>query len=155
SHGPLPASRKIYLRGTIHPSICVPAREIQLTPTRLGVGPDERVVPNSPQRVYDSSGPYTDASYALDLRKGLEPIRSPWIQARRDVEELAHVSSEYGRARLTDEKLSGIRFRRTRNPCVARPGRAVTQMHYAKKGIITPEMEFIALRENQYSREGG
>ena len=154
THGPLPASRKIYLPGTIHQSIRVPLREIQLTPTRLGGGPDARVVPNSPQRVYDSSGPYTDPSYVLDLRKGLEPIRSPWIQARADVEELGQVSSEYGRARLMDEKLSGIRFRRTRNPFVARPGRAVTQMHYARKGIITPEMEYIAMREAQYSLEG-
>ena len=117
THGPLPASRKIYLGGTIHPSIRVPVREIQLTPTHLGAGPEARVVPNSPQRVYDSSGPYTDGSYSLALRKGLEAIRSPWVQARGDVEELAQVSSEYGRARLMDEKLSGIRFRRTRNPC--------------------------------------
>jgi len=155
TQGPLPASSKIYLRGTIHPSIRVPVREIQLTSTRLGTGPDARVVSNSTHRVYDSSGPYTDSSCSLDLRKGLQPIRLPWIQSRGDVEELAQVSSEYGRARLMDEKLTGIRFRRTRNPCIARPGRTVTQMHYARQGIITPEMEFIAVRENQYSREGG
>ncbi len=154
TRGPLPASRKIYVNGRIHPVIRVPMREIQLTPTRLGSGANSRLLANAPHLVYDPSGPYTDPAYQVDLRKGLEPLRLSWIKSRGDVEQLAQVSSEYGRARLTDERLSGIRFQRTRNPWIARLGQAVTQMHYAKKGIVTPEMEFVAVRETQQLQEG-
>jgi phosphomethylpyrimidine synthase len=154
TRGPLPASRKIYLDGKIYPFLRVPMREIQLTPTRLGNGLSSRLVANAPHLVYDPSGPYTDPACQLDLRKGLEPLRLNWIQTRGDVEQLAQVSSEYGRARLTDERLTGIRFQRSRNPSIARPGQAVTQMHYAKKGIVTPEMEFVAVREAQRLQEG-
>src|SRR5260370_38861192 len=143
---PLPASAKNHLDGKIYPFLRVPMREIQLTPTRLGNGLSSRLVANAPHLVYDPSGPYTDPACQLDLRKGLEPLRLKWIQTRGDVEQLAQVSSEYGRARLTDERLSGIRLQRARNPSIARIGQAVTQMHYAKKGIVTPELEFVALQ---------
>src|SRR5713226_3723045 len=154
TRGPLPASRKIYVNGKIYPFIRVPIREIQLPATRLGSGLNSRLVPNAPHLVYDPSGPYTDPACQLDLRKGLVPLRLSWIKSRGDVEQLAQVSSEYGRARLTDERLSGIRFQRSRNPSIARIGQAVTQMHYARKGIVTPEMEFVALRETQRLQEG-
>ena len=154
SRGPLPSSKKIYLAGAIHPSVRVPLREIQLQPTRVGNGPAARAIPNPSVTVYDSSGPFTDPDCAIDLRKGLEPIRLEWIRARNDIDELPNVSSEYGRARLADEKLRDIRFRRRRNPLVARAGVSVSQMSYARRGIITPEMEFVALRENQRFLEG-
>ncbi len=149
TRGPLPASRKIYLPGALHPFLRVPMREISQTPTRLGQGPTARATENPPLMVYDSSGPYTDPSMAVDVRKGLEPIRSEWIRARGDVQELPHVSSEYGRMRLTDARLNAVRFENRRNPLVARSGCAVTQLHYARRGIVTPEMEFVALRESQ------
>jgi phosphomethylpyrimidine synthase len=152
SRGPLPASRKIYLPGAVHPSVRVPIREIAQSPTVLGPGSRERAIQNAPATVYDSSGPFTDTECSTDLRKGLEPIRLGWIQAREDVEQLSGVSSEYGRLRLRDPKLDGIRFRRQRNPLAAKKGASATQMHYARRGIITPEMEFVAIREQQRAR---
>ncbi len=146
---PFSASRKIYVEGTM-PGVRVPMREISLTPTRPANGGTP--VPNPPITVYDTSGPYTDPAASVDIRKGLAPIRLPWILSRNDVEELPAVTSLYGRQRATDPKLKEIRFRHTRKPLRAKPGRNVTQMHYARNGIITPEMEFIAIRENQ-SRE--
>src|SRR5712692_3017556 len=154
SRGPLPSSKKIYLAGAIHPSVRVPLREIQLQPTRVGNGAAARAIPNPPVAVYDSSGPFTDPDCAIDLRKGLEPIRLEWIRARNDIDELPTVTSEYGRARLADERLRDIRFRRRRNPLVGRAGGSVSQMSYARRGVITPEMEFVALRENQRFLEG-
>ncbi len=146
---PFPASRKIYVEGTM-PGVRVPMREISLTPSRLANG--GAPVPNPPVTVYDTSGPYTDPAAAVDIRKGLAPLRLQWIQSRNDVEELPTVTSLYGRQRAADPKLQEIRFQHTRKPLRAKPGLNVTQMHYARKGIITPEMEFIAIRENQ-SRE--
>ncbi|HEX9507135.1 MAG TPA: phosphomethylpyrimidine synthase ThiC, partial [Myxococcales bacterium] len=132
----------------------VPLREIQLQPTRVGNGAAARAIPNPSVTVYDSSGPFTDPDCAIDLRKGLEPIRLEWIRARNDIDELPTVTSEYGRARLADERLRDIRFRRRRNPLVGRAGGSVSQMSYARRGVITPEMEFVALRENQRFLEG-
>ncbi len=146
---PFPASRKIYVEGTM-PGVRVPMREITLTPTRPANG--GAPVPNPPITVYDTSGPYTDPAASVDIRKGLAPIRLPWILSRNDVEELPAVTSLYGRQRAADPGLKEIRFQHARKPLRAKPGRNVTQMHYARKGIITPEMEFIAIRENQ-SRE--
>ncbi|MCI0530136.1 MAG: phosphomethylpyrimidine synthase ThiC, partial [Nitrospira sp.] len=97
----------------------------------------------------DTSGPYTDPHVQIDIRKGLSPLRLDWIMMRGDVEELEDVSSEYGRRRATDSKLNGLRFQRTRKPLRAKRGMNVTQLYYARKGIITPEMEYIAIRENQ------
>jgi phosphomethylpyrimidine synthase len=126
---PLPSSRKVYV-GPLR----VPMREI----AQSGANP--------PLLVYDTSGPYTDPQAKIDIRKGLPALREPWIEARKDTQRLAGPTSEYGRRRLEDPKLAELRFDLARLP---RKGRCVTQMHYAKKGIITPEMEFIALRENQ------
>jgi len=148
SRGPLPASRKVHVSGTLHPDVRVPMREISQTPTRHGHGAGEKVTANPPVYVYDSSGPYTDPSAQLDLRQGLPALRESWILGRNDTEALPGVSSEYGRAREADPRLAGLRFGHRRQPRVAKPGANVTQLHYARKGIITPEMEYVALREN-------
>jgi len=141
---PFPASRKVHIEGAR--GIRVPMREISLAPTKsFKTG---RAEDNAPFLIYDTSGPYTDPDARIDLRLGLPPLRRPWIIARGDVEELPAVSSEYGRARLADPKLDSLRFAHLRKPLRAKPGHNVTQMHYARKGIITPEMEFIAIREN-------
>ena len=105
--------------------------------------------PNTPVFVYDPSGPYTDPEVSIDVRRGLTPLRRQWILDRQDVEELPEISSIYGRQRALDPRLQSIRFALQRNPLRAKPGRNVTQLHYARKGIVTPEMEFIAIRENQ------
>ena len=148
TRGPLPASRKVYVPGVLHPDLRVPMREISQTPTRHGQGPDARMTPNPAIYVYDSSGPYTDPEASIDLRTGLAPVRAGWIQGRGDVEELAGVTSEYGRTREEDPRLAGLRFGHRRKPLVAKKGANVTQMHYARKGLVTPEMEYVALREN-------
>jgi phosphomethylpyrimidine synthase len=146
---PFPASRKVYVEGTL-PGVRIPMREISLTPTHAANG--GAPTPNQPVTIYDTSGPYTDPAVAIDVKKGLAPLRREWILGRNDVEQLADVSSEYGRMRAADPKLASLRFQHIRKPLRAKPGRNVTQLHYARKGIITPEMEFIAIRENQ-SRE--
>ncbi len=146
---PFPASRKIYVDGT-QPGVRVPMREISLTPTKAMIG--SASMTNQPVTVYDTSGPYTDPSVAIDVRKGLASLRREWVLNRRDVEELQAVTSAYGRMRAADPKLADLRFQHIRKPLRAKPGMNVTQLHYARKGIITPEMEFIAIRENQ-SRE--
>ncbi|MBM4119367.1 MAG: phosphomethylpyrimidine synthase ThiC [Nitrospira sp.] len=145
---PFPASRKVHVDGTR--GVRVPMREISLTPTRSTNG--DAPVPNSPVTVYDTSGPYTDPAATIDARKGLAPLRWQWILNRTDVEQLTNVSSEYGRLRAADPKLNELRFQHIRKPLRAKHGMNVSQLHYARKGIITPEMEFIAIRENQ-SRE--
>ena len=142
---PFPASGKVYVTGT-QPGVRVPMREISLTQTK---GTNGMRSDNDPVIVYDTSGPYTDPAVTIDVRKGLTPLRRPWVLSRQDVEELPDVSSTYGRIRAADPKLSELRFQHIRRPCRAKPGRNVTQLHYARKGIVTPEMEFIAIRENQ------
>jgi phosphomethylpyrimidine synthase len=122
-------------------------KAISLSPTRTANGGPPS--PNPAEIVYDTSGPYTDPDVTIDLRTGLAPLRHAWIMGRSDVEELPHVSSAYGRMRAADPKLAGLRFQHIRKPLRAKPGRNVTQMHYARQGIVTPEMEFIAIRENQ------
>ncbi len=145
--GPLPASRKIYVPGS-QPSLRVPMREISQTPTRERMSGE--LVENPPIVVYDTSGPYSDPDANIDIRRGLEPLRLEWIRNRGDVEELDELSSRYGRERETAARDSGRAdvFERRRNPLRAQPGKRVTQMHYAKRGEITPEMEYIAIREN-------
>lgn len=140
---PLPQSRKVYQQGS-RPDIRVPFREVSQddTPTMFG---GEK---NPPLTIYDTSGPYTDPSAKIDIRKGLEPMRSVWIAERNDTEQLTGASSEYGQARLQDAKLDSLRFELNRSPRRALAGNNVTQMHYARRGIITPEMEFVAIREN-------
>ncbi|SLM48252.1 thiamin (pyrimidine moiety) biosynthesis protein [Nitrospira japonica] len=146
---PFPASRKVFVSGT-QPGVRVPMREIALSPTKSMKG--EAPTPNEPITVYDTSGPYTDPSITIDIRAGLAPSRQEWIRSREDAEQLPDVTSEYGRARAADPKLADLRFGHVRKPLRAKPGKNVTQLHYARKGVVTPEMEFIAIRENQ-SRE--
>ena len=151
---PFPASQKIYAPGKIHPSIRVPLRQVSQTPTRQLGGAEEDAVLNPPITLYDTSGPYTDPSVAIDIRQGLSPIRVEWIRDRNDVEDLPQVSSRYGKLRLADHRLDALRFKHLRTPVRARAGRNVSQMHYARRGEITPEMEFIAIRENQRMESG-
>ena len=136
---PFPKSRKVYVEGS-RPDILVPMREIALSPT----GGEE----NPPVHVYDTSGPYTDPAVHIDIRRGLHPLRRKWIEERNDTEELSELSSAYGRARLDDPSLAGLRLDAHQKPRRARSGRNVTQMHYARRGIVTPEMEYVAIREN-------
>ncbi|MEE8211277.1 MAG: phosphomethylpyrimidine synthase ThiC, partial [Acidiferrobacterales bacterium] len=136
-------SRKIYVQGS-RPDIRVPMREISQADTHTQNGIER----NPPIWVYDTSGPYTDPAAAIDVRAGLAALREVWIEERGDTEHLTTVSSEYGRARLADPALAQVRFAHMRKPRRARLGQCVTQMHYARRGIITPEMEFIAIREN-------
>ncbi|NKE72640.1 phosphomethylpyrimidine synthase ThiC [Candidatus Manganitrophus noduliformans] len=143
---PYPSSKKIHVQGT-QPGVRVAMREILQKPTHNMKG--EAVEENPPLVVYDPSGPYTDPNATIDIRKGLAPLRMHWIWDRGDVEELPAVSSEYGRRRASDPSLDAIRFQHIRKPLRAKPGKNVSQMHYARKGIITPEMEYIAIRENQ------
>lgn len=139
-------SRKVYINGNIHDNIKVPMREIILGPTRLPNGKTEE---NLPVILYDTSGPYTDPAINIDLKKGLPRIREEWILSRGDVERLDSFSSQYCNQRLSDQKLDSIRFGNIKKPLKAKKGKCITQMYYAKKGIITPEMEYIAIRENQ------
>ena len=143
---PFAASRKVHIEGS-RPDVRVPMREISLTSTHSTNGNGDQ--PNQPITVYDTSGPYTDPAVTIDVRAGLPPLRRAWIESRQDTEELPQVTSQYGRQRASDPKLADLRFTHLRKPLRAKPGRNVSQMHYAKKGIITPEMEFIAIRENQ------
>jgi len=145
---PYPASEKIYITGS-RPDIQVPMRKITLSDTVLSTGTEK----NTPVYVYDTSGVYTDPKVTVDLRAGLTPLRAAWIGERDDTELLSGPSSDYGRARLTDAQLEQLRFGHIRKPRRARSGANVSQMHYARKGIITPEMEFIAIRENQNMQE--
>jgi len=141
---PLPSSRKIHVEGS-RPDIRVPMREIAQADTPASFGAEK----NPPLTVYDTSGPYTDPAAVIDVRKGLPPLRARWIAERDDTVELEGPSSGYGRERLADAALAGLRFDLARRPRRARSGANVTQMHYARRGIVTPEMEFIAIRENQ------
>jgi phosphomethylpyrimidine synthase len=137
---PLPNSKKIYVTGS-RPDLRVPMREISQSATEGE--------PNPPIYVYDCSGPYTDPSVKIDIRAGLPALRASWIAERNDTEELSGLSSDYGRAREADAEIAGLRFDLKRKPLRAKSGMNVTQMHYARRGIITPEMEFVAIRENQ------
>lgn len=145
----LPGSRKIYVPGVLH-NIQVAMREITLSPTHLSNGDKED---NPPVTIYDSSGPFTDENIELDIRKGLPRLREPWIFERNDIEQLSEVSSSYGQLRHADARLDALRFEHIKAPLRARSGANVTQLHYAKKGIITAEMEYVAIRENQRSQE--
>jgi phosphomethylpyrimidine synthase len=141
---PLPNSRKVYIEGS-RPDIQVPMREISQSDTPTAFGGDK----NPPVFVYDTSGPYTDANIRIDIRSGLAPMREKWITERNDTELLTGPSSQYGVERLNDAKLAELRFNLKRQPRRAKAGANVSQMHYAKRGIVTPEMEYIAIRENQ------
>ena len=145
---PFPNSRKIHVEGS-RPDIQVPMREITQAETQTSGTPEE----NPPITVYDTSGPYTDPAVSINLLKGLAPIRDAWIEARADTEQLDGPSSEFGRLRQNDPALANLRFEHIRNPRRALAGKNVTQMHYAKQGVVTPEMEYIAIRENARLQE--
>ena len=145
---PLPNSRKVYIPGS-SADIQVPMREITQSDTPASMGAEK----NPPIFVYDTSGPYTDPAAKIDIRSGLAPLRQQWIEKRGDTVALDGPSSRYGQERLADPELASLRFNLARKPRIAKPGMNVTQMHYARKGMITPEMEYIAIRENQ-RREG-
>ena len=140
---PFPSSRKVYRSGS-RSDLNVPFREISLAETRSTEGVER----NDSVFVYDTSGPYTDPDSQIDVRQGLAPLRAGWIEERGDTERLETVSSEYGRLRQNDPKIEPLRFAHLRAPRRARPGANVTQMHYARQGVVTPEMEFIVIREN-------
>ncbi len=148
----LPSSRKIYVSGS-RPDIRVPMREISQSDTPAAMGVEQ----NPSICVYDCSGPYTDPQAKIDIRSGLAPLRAAWIAERADSEELPALSSAFGRERENDAELAEMRFKLQRRPRRAKAGANlsgnVTQMHYARRGIVTPEMEFVAIRENQ-QREG-
>ncbi|MFM8234606.1 MAG: phosphomethylpyrimidine synthase ThiC [Holophagaceae bacterium] len=140
---PFPSSEKTYVESSS--GIRVPFRKITLTPTRSHSG---ELITNEPFMIYDTSGPYTDPSQLINVKKGLPALRSSWILNRQDVEQLERPSSLYQQLRQRDISLDPIRFPSTGRPLRARSGQNVTQMHYARQGVITPEMEFVALREN-------
>jgi phosphomethylpyrimidine synthase len=145
---PLPKSRKIYVQGS-RPDIRVPMREISQSDTEASFGGEK----NPPVYVYDTSGPYTDPDVAIDIRSGLPCPRTPWIAERGDTDELPGPTSAYGIERLADPALAALRFNLHRKPRRAKAGANVTQLHYARRGIITPEMEFVAIRENMRRKE--
>ncbi|HRB20048.1 MAG TPA: phosphomethylpyrimidine synthase ThiC, partial [Chitinophagales bacterium] len=146
---PFPNSKKVYVKGKLH-NIHVAMREITLSDTKLISGKTEK---NQPITVYDTSGVYTDENYQVDVRKGLPRLRENWILDRKDTEQLGAFSSVYGIERMQDETLNALRFEHIKMPLKAKESKNVTQLHYAKKGIITPEMEYIAIRENQRIEE--
>jgi phosphomethylpyrimidine synthase len=140
---PFPNSRKVYVEGSQN-TIRVPMREISLADTPTDFGGEK----NDPVAVYDTSGPYTDPDVNIDIRKGLPDVRSSWVEARGDTEFLDDFSSDYCKERMADEELRKLRFDLQRRPRKAKAGKNVTQLHYARQGIVTPEMEYIAIREN-------
>ncbi|MGL4576146.1 MAG: phosphomethylpyrimidine synthase ThiC, partial [Burkholderiaceae bacterium] len=140
---PLPNSEKVYVQGS-RPDIRVPMRKVTQADTPTSFGGEK----NPAVFVYDCSGPYTDPAATIDIRSGLAPVRSAWITERGDTEELTGPSSQFGREREADPKTAELRFNLKRLPRRAKAGGNVSQMHYARKGIITPEMEYIAIREN-------
>ena len=145
---PLPNSCKVYVQGS-RPDIRVPMREISQADTPASFGAEK----NPPIFVYDTSGPYTDPTAKIDIRNGLAPLRANWIEERGDTEALAGPTSKFGVERLSDPKLTELRFNLQRKPRRAKPGMNVSQMHYARRGLVTPEMEYIAIRENLQRRQ--
>ena len=144
---PFPKSKKVYVKGEIHPDVNVAMREIELSDTVDSF--TQKRTKNQSVTVYDTSGPYTDPSKTINVHEGIERIREQWIMDRGDVEELDEFSSIYCKERLNDESLDHLRFNHIRKPKRAKAGKNVSQMYYAKQGIITPEMEYVAIRENQ------
>ena len=147
TRNPFPNSKKIYVEGKLHPQIKVAMREITLSDTKDSM--TGKVTSNEPVTVYDTSGAYTDPNIDINIHDGLERIRESWIEDRGDVETLDQFSSKYCNERLNDSSLDHLRFNLKHKPKRAKAGQNVTQMYYAKQGIITPEMEYIAIRENQ------
>ncbi len=150
---PYPNSNKVYIQGS-KPDIRVPMREITLADSLIGGTKQAPIYSaNQPIPVYDTSGVYTDPNYTINLKHGLPKLRDSWIAERGDIETLPVMSSEFARQRLADETLDELRYGQLPDIRRAKVGKRVTQLHYAKQGVITPEMEFIALRENMGRRE--
>jgi len=145
---PLPNSRKVYVQGS-RPDLRVPMRAVSQSDTSASFGAEK----NPPVYVYDTSGPYTDPQAKIDIRNGLAPLRAKWIEERGDTEALSGPTSRFGVERLLDPKLTELRFNLQRKPRRAKPGMNVSQMHYARRGMVTPEMEYIAIRENLQRHE--
>lgn len=149
-----PSSEKVYLKGTIYPDLRVGMRRVSLTPTVTVRDGQKHFEENAPVYVYDTSGPYSDPAVDIDLRRGLPRLRELWIK-QRPVEQLPEITSDYGRQRLADRSLDALRFEHIVKPYRAKEGQQVSQMYYAKQGIITPEMEYVAIRENMNCKELG
>ena len=149
-----PDSEKVYMPGSLYPELRVGMRRVRLTPTVVVKDGEKVLTENPPVYIYDTSGAYSDPSVPIDLRKGLPRLREEWIR-KREVERRPGITSEYGRARLADRNLDHLRFEHIQLPYRAKEGCQVTQMYYAKQGIITPEMEYVAIRENMNCRELG
>lgn len=149
-----PDSEKIYKQGEIHPEIRVGMRRVSLTPTVVIENGKKVITENPPVYLYDTSGVYSDPAISIDLKEGLPRLRESWIR-KREVEQLPEISSEYGKMRLADKHLDALRFDHITLPYRAKKGRQITQMYYAKQGIITPEMEYVAIRENLNCKELG
>ena len=150
-----PGSEKVYMNGRLFPDIRVGMRVVHQMPTVI-VENGKRVERSNPDvYVYDTSGPYSDPNVAIDVKKGLPRLREPWIMKRGGVERLPEISSEYGRMRRDDRSLDHLRFEHITLPYRAKEGKCITQMYYAKQGIITPEMEYVAIRENMNCEELG
>lgn len=149
-----PGSEKVYMKGTMH-DINVPMRKISLTPTVKIVDGERVMRENAPVYVYDTSGVYTDPAHNVDINKGIPRTREQWIAQRDDLEQLDHITSDYGRMREADKSLDAIRFEHRYAPRRAKKGQKITQMALAKQGVITPEMEYVAIRENMNNAELG
>ncbi len=149
-----PESEKVYMQGQLHPYLKVGMRKVNLTPTVVMENGKKVMTENAPVYIYDTSGAYSDPEQKVDLKKGLPRLREPWIQ-ERDVERLTEISSEYGKMRLADKSLDSLRFDHITLPYRAKAGKQITQMYYAKQGIVTPEMEYVAIRENMNCQQLG
>ena len=151
-----PRSEKVYLSGTIYPDIKVGMRKVSQVPTvTVDADGNKTEHANPDVYIYDTSGFYSDPSFKIDLKKGLPRLREKWILSRGDVEQLPEITSEYGRMRRDDRSLDHLRFEHIALPYRAKEGRSVTQMYYARQGVITPEMEYVAIRENMNCKELG
>lgn len=146
---------KAYMNGKLFPFIRVGMQKVNLTPTVKIVNGEKVMTPNAPVYIYDTSGPFSDPSIQIDLKKGLPRMRESWITARGDVEQLPSITSEYGKMRRDDKSLDHLRFEHIALPYRAKAGKCCTQMYYAKQGIVTPEMEYVAIRENMNCQELG
>ena len=146
---------KAYMNGKLFPFIRVGMQKVNLTPTVTVVNGEKVMTPNAPIYIYDTSGPFSDPSMQIDLKKGLPRMREAWITARGDVEQLPSITSEYGKMRRDDKSLDHLRFEHIALPYRAKAGKCCTQMYYAKQGIVTPEMEYVAIRENMNCQELG
>lgn len=146
---------KAYMNGKLFPFIWVGMQKVNLTPTVKIVNGEKVMTPNAPVYIYDTSGPFSDPSIQIDLKKGLPRMRESWITARGDVEQLPSITSEYGKMRRDDKSLDHLRFEHIALPYRAKVGKCCTQMYYAKQGIVTPEMEYVAIRENMNCQELG